>query len=168
MKGFTLVEMLIVVAILVFLTSFLVTSNKSGQEQIALFKEEARLIGVLNQAKSLTLEKKGEACGFGVNFPAAPNDGVRREFILFQDNPPVGKDCPGDGKYGGGSEKIKSFSLDARVFFVSPPSDSEVIFIAPYLETNLSSPFNIILETLDGKQAEVYVNPGGQVGAVTR
>lgn len=164
--GFTLVEMLIVVSVLVFLTAFLLSSNKSGQSQIALFREQTKLIGVLNQAKAMTLERTGGACGFGVYFPAAAEGESRRQYLLFQDNPSPTGGCPGDERYSGEIEKISSFTMDARISFTAPLPNTSIVFIAPYLETNLNGTADIVIQNLDGRRAAIFVTAGGQIGSL--
>lgn len=166
LSGFTLVEMLIVVSVLVFLTVFLLSSNKSGQSQIALFREQTKLIGVLNQAKAMTLERTGAACGFGVYFPAAPDGQSRHQYILFQDNPSPLGGCPGDKRYSGENEKISSFTMDARISFIAPLPNTSIVFSAPYLETNINGTINIIIQNLDGRRASLFVTAGGQIGSL--
>ncbi len=74
-QGFTLVEILIVISILGVLTSLLVATTRSSDKSIFLFTEQAKLIGVIARAKSLSIETFAEEniCGYGIHFRPSEN-----------------------------------------------------------------------------------------------
>lgn len=68
--GFTLIETLVVLGVLTLLTSMLVLYNRTGERQIVLLREKARLINTILRAKGLALNTVIEdepACGYGVH-----------------------------------------------------------------------------------------------------
>jgi len=69
-EGFTLVETLVVIGILMILTTTLIAYTRSSGKQITLYTEQAKLIGVLNRAKSLALQRNmaETVCAYGVRF----------------------------------------------------------------------------------------------------
>src|SRR3989344_5278916 len=70
-NGFTFIETLITMGILLMLTSILLLYNRSGEQQITLFKEKASVVGLILKAKSLslnTLITEEPICGYGVHF----------------------------------------------------------------------------------------------------
>jgi len=68
--GFTLVETLVVIGILMVLTTTLIAYTRSSGKQIVLYTEQAKLIGILNRAKSLALQRNmaETVCAYGVRF----------------------------------------------------------------------------------------------------
>ena len=77
--GFTFIETLITMGILLMLTSILLLYNRSGERQIVLFKEKAGVVGLILKAKSLSLNTliiDEPICGYGVHFE-------NNSYILF-------------------------------------------------------------------------------------
>ena len=68
--GFTLVETLVVIGILMLLTTSLIAYTRSSGKQIVLYTEQAKLIGALNKAKSLALQRNmaESVCAYGIRF----------------------------------------------------------------------------------------------------
>jgi len=68
--GFTLVETLVVISIMMLLTTTLIAYTRSSGKQIALSTEQAKLIGMLNRAKSLALQRDTaeQFCAYGIRF----------------------------------------------------------------------------------------------------
>jgi len=70
--GFTVLEMLVVLGVTMFLSTIFVGYGANLKDQIAVFREEARLTQVLFKAKTYSIQarKTGEgaaACGYGVS-----------------------------------------------------------------------------------------------------
>ena len=88
--GFTLIEVMVVIAITLTLSSILLFYNRSNERQIVLFKERAVMLGTLNQAKALAIQKfldaESRSCAFGVHFWYDANGS--QQFVLFQDMKP--------------------------------------------------------------------------------
>jgi len=163
--GFTIIEMVIIFGILMIISATLITSLHTGEQQIALFKEQARIISVISRAKSLSVATFGEKsvpvpCGYGVHFEA-PN------FLIFED---LADNCQNaDNKYSSMPNEIyESFQLDPRVVFDTvgltdidfiPPNPT--IVITPIPENGEAI---IILKTANGiNQATIRVNGAGQI-----
>jgi prepilin-type N-terminal cleavage/methylation domain-containing protein len=69
-RGFTLIEMLTVIGVLMALTSLLVLYNRSGERQLVLLREKVRFINAFMRAKNLALSTVIEnepACGYGLH-----------------------------------------------------------------------------------------------------
>ena len=80
-KALTLIETLEVLSILILMTSMLVLYNRTGERQILLLREKARLIGAIFRAKSLALNTfidDDPACGYGVHI-------TDRGYFIFRD-----------------------------------------------------------------------------------
>ena len=71
-SGFTLIELITIIGVLGLLTSIMIVFGRSSGKQIVLFREQAKVIGVLAQAKSLAIQAKiaaeGTPCAYGVSF----------------------------------------------------------------------------------------------------
>ena len=168
MRGLTLIEIVVVLGISMLLTSMLIVFNRSGERQIVLYTDQARVVGVLNRVKSLTLKTYktgGNVCAFGVHFEEP------RKFIIFKDVS-SSDDCDGvdnDWKYNGDSEKIEEFSLNSRLKFINLADDNmhDVLFIPPYLEVKYPTTITIKINDDIGLEAQIEIGVGGQVSALS-
>jgi prepilin-type N-terminal cleavage/methylation domain-containing protein len=162
--GFTLIEMIIVMAIVAIISVIFVGSSQDNRRGIALITERAKVVGVLQRAKSFALERKEGACAFGVHFQKPGT------MIIFGDlSENEGRCEEGDfnKKYDSG-EGIENISLDEHVKFLElpysdlyPRGDSyDFVFIPPYLETERWGTIKISNE-LD--ETCVEVGSGGQI-----
>lgn len=80
--GFTLIELMVTIGLTVILTSMLVLYNRTGERQLSLFAERAKILGVITQAKALSVQTLAEAnspCGYGVYINPAS-----KEYLLFR------------------------------------------------------------------------------------
>lgn len=191
--GFTLLETIIVIAITVALSAIAFTYNRSTERQIVLFKDQAILVGLLNRAKALALEKfnqNADACAFGVY--VNKNAGAR-EFVFFQDlKPPSEPQCKkNDGSYVSNmrydgvlsKETMQRFALDNRLKFGgvtdrggADHNQANILFIPPELVVTSTDgvgsesaprilfPLTIVLQTNDGAlSAALSIGEGGQI-----
>lgn len=131
-----MVEMMIVIAILGLMTSIFIPASRRGERRLVLAKEQAFLVGVINRARNLAVQKiqRGNRtiCGWGVYVDVAQN-----RYALFADAAPGAvpgnADCDqSDSRYSQG-EATEWFTLDTRVQFqpTAPPDATNVLFIAP-------------------------------------
>ncbi|MFH1192861.1 MAG: type II secretion system protein [Candidatus Jorgensenbacteria bacterium] len=172
-RGFTLMEVVIVLGITAFLSALLLTYNRSSDSLIVLSVERAKVVGFLNRAKAFALErnlaKGGEnVCAFGVNF-----DKSRGTMKLFRAAPSAGTNCAngfGTALGNTGTATIETEELDKRVEFqsftcdVSPCVTSyDVVFVPPYLET--VNPGSVVLGIVGrlGDTAAIEVGAGGTI-----
>ena len=175
-KGFTLVEVMISISIAMVISTMLLSYNRSSEKQIVLFREQAALVGFLNRAKTLAVEKFNEdplACAFGLYFPASEP----KKFILFQDLQAEGSEpifgCRDDEghlktnhSYDVG-EELESYTIDNRLNFKDVPSDLAILFVPPELSVVSSAPLPVAIkiETLDGASSALITV--GEVGQIT-
>ncbi len=115
--GFTLVEMLVTVSLIVIFTTAAVSYNRNTSSQIALFREQGKLINSIYKVRSLaisTYNRTGDLrsvpCGYGIHF--ATED----KLIIFKDLPDL------DGKCVVYGDNNNSFKFDGDN---SNPSASE-------------------------------------------
>jgi len=177
-RGTSLIEILVVVAISVMLSSLAITYSKLGQRQISLYVETQKIGEMVFRAKTLALATYNDpgtpSCGYGFDI-----DYTTRLYSLFRYNPsPVPPNCSianinPDFRYPIAQTEI----LNRDVVFDASKEDTlySVLFVPPeprVFMSNSSSglisappvPFTIYLKTLDGSaRAAVTVSPAGQV-----
>jgi len=127
--GFTMIELLVVMAIMGLLTSLVITYSRTGERQIVLFKDQASLISLLIKARSLSVGTLGEVvapCGYGVNFNESGS------VIIFKDSSPGNdpKCLDADNVYNSGEEKVEEFILNPALKF-DELDLADIVFIPP-------------------------------------
>lgn len=170
-KGFTLVEILISIGIVALLSSAMIAYNRVGGRQIILFKEQAKVLGVLSRAKTLSISTFGEiavSCGWGVHFEAP------KTFLIFKDLAASGDCSLADKKYSGTDELFESFDLDSGVEFDSSLTTlSDIVFVPPYFSVVINSDSvqdfaAVVIKTIDGgSSATIKVNSAGQISIIS-
>lgn len=137
-SSFTLVEVLVVVAITTFLAGMVLTYSSTGRGQVALYVESAKLAQVALRAKSLaisTYNNPDTPCAYGMRIDA-PN----RSYSLFSYRPAScsviltgGIDTtPAD--QAGPYREIETFTLQNEVSFKDLPGEPAleyVLFVPP-------------------------------------
>lgn len=183
-QGFTLIEVLVVLGIMSLLTGVLVIYSRTGERQILMFREQAKIINVILRAKNLALNTyiaEGSPCAYGVHF-----DPILKEIRIFRDLDANGQtdDCdstdPGlkpDNVYtpSGSSPNPEDLDppivekLDPGLTFVEPIGVTDVVFIPPNPDTVITpdpAPANegiIEIAAPDGSSKRIKINNFGQV-----
>lgn len=160
-KGFTLVEILVVMAIIAVVSASLILYSRTGERQIILFRDQAGIIAALSRAKSLSVATFGQAgvpCGYGVHFEAP------RKFLLFKD---LASDCSAaDHVYSGPNELFGSFELNQSLNFGNLTL-TDIVFIPPnpkVVITPLGDEAIINIKTVDGgSSSTIKVTSAGQI-----
>lgn len=164
-RGFTFIEILVVISIMTLLSSLLILYSRTGENQLILFREQARVISILNRAKSLSVQTFNvpePACAFGVNFSQMENS-----FLIFRD---LATDCR-DANYtytADSDELFEKYQLDSKIKF-GELTLTDVVFIPPDPKTLIDKDPNkieatISLQTLDASVSlEVMINNAGQI-----
>lgn len=154
--GFTLVEMAITATIMIMASSMLIVFSQGSGNRITLSTEQAKIAGVLNRAKSLTLQRYrmegGSACGFAFRF----NDPLATYAIA-----PVYR-SEDSGECTEIQEDMEVFELNRNVMFENGFSDV-IIFESPYLTTKNPTTIEIALRKSPEDTAGVEVTAGGAV-----
>ena len=173
--GFTLIEILVVVGIMMMLSVIVLGYNRSTDSTLRLFRDQAIVIGVLNRAKALAIEKFDApgACGFGIHLSAAS-----QTFLLFGDsNTNPGNDCYAGGYQGNilyesGEEIEIPFEIDSRFAFSlydaggTSVSEFDIVFIPPDPIATSTVQFPLTIQINDGAASasvRVSVTAGGQI-----
>lgn len=128
-KGFTLVEIIIVIGVITLLSTMAILYSHTGEQQITLFQEQVKILNVLSRAKSLsinTFARPDIPCGFGVHFDETDNS-----FRIFRETA-AEIDCS-DADFqraDNGSEDLEAFNLNPAISFDNLTVD-DVIFFPP-------------------------------------
>jgi prepilin-type N-terminal cleavage/methylation domain-containing protein len=170
-RGFSVIEMLVTMSILVVLSSFLILYNRTGEAQILLLREQAHLISTVIRAKSLALNTLIEdvpACGYGVHIEVSTGVAVSRYFI-YRDK---AINCrTSDRIYAAASDEIVGdgvVTLPPQVVF-GEVGVRDIMFVPPDPQVFLDgsqalTEADIVMMSVDGKtKATVTVNNAGQI-----
>jgi len=166
--GYTLIELIVVVGIVMLLLGVGVGYTQKGGKQIVLFRDHAKLTQEILRARSFATQKlrpgQQTICGYGISI-----DVGNSQYTLFKDLP-GGGGCPGNGAIDNG-EVVETFTLDKAVGFLEPnhptfvfsPRDGFVYFGTRRAEPG-EDPVFIPLELKGaGQQLTLTVNYIGQV-----
>ncbi|MDO8430216.1 MAG: prepilin-type N-terminal cleavage/methylation domain-containing protein [bacterium] len=141
--GYTLIEILVVFTILTLMSGILLTYNRTGERQILLFREQAKIISLILRAKSFALGayiQAGAPCGYGVHF-----DRPAKEVRIFKDSPSNGsglsQDCSNPNKAEGPDYQYNPVTenLDPPImeklgvdFVIGEPMElNDIVFLPP-------------------------------------
>jgi len=162
--GFTLLEMLVIIFILVIITSLSLTFSRRGAINMTLNSEKLKLLNnlyfVKNQAQGAFSEKEGEfPCAYGIKFYPTQN-----RYIIFKD---LSSDCEtSDYQYSGSDEFMEEYKIDPKISIKSVSFDT-LVFIPPQSKVKIFPDQEqgvIVLETLDKKtETSLKVNKAGQI-----
>jgi prepilin-type N-terminal cleavage/methylation domain-containing protein len=124
-RGFSLVELIVVVGVTALLAGVLVSYNSQGRSQVALSVERAKIAQVIGRARSLAIStylQNPTDCGFGVQF----NIGPARNYSLVQFNNATCSDL------SGGTVTVReTFRLDPALDFGSGASQIGLLVFVP-------------------------------------
>jgi prepilin-type N-terminal cleavage/methylation domain-containing protein len=182
-KGFTLAEVLIVIAIILFLFPMVLTHYHAGDRQFSLYRSAHDLAQDLRSAQEMAMTGKTTPVQFGQNFPAGGYglyfEDYKNSYILFAD-------CDGDNEYDESGiaascaeassvpgesypEKIRELSLESGVIILSitPSSPLTILFFPPIpvitIKPQPSSNEAVITLMLEGKSKVVTINTLGLI-----
>lgn len=184
-KGFSLIELIIVIAISVMVSAIAITYSHVGQNQVSLSVEAAKISQFILQAKDLaiaTYTGGAASCGFGVTF-----DYAAQTYSLFRYAPNGAPPCPTlASRVSVAAGEMKKYAdqswqtpISKGVQFQTVAGDvlQTVIFYPPAPTTLMSrngaggvflaptQTSKVYLVSADGGDtAVISVNPGGQIG----
>lgn len=170
-KGFTLIEILVVLTILSFLTSILILYSRGGEGQILLFREQSKLVSDILRAKSLaiqTFQTQEKVCGYGIHFETAPYN----NYVIFKEIKGADPDNPcgaNNRRYDAGEEFEPTTNLEDYGINLDQATVSDVFFVPPdpkiYFDSIVAAgEARITLMASDGASSvAIIIGPGGQV-----
>lgn len=177
-RGFTLIEMLVIISVTIILSAILIGYSREAGRQLLLVNNQAKLVSLIARAKSLSTStflqdplpagpSDPKTCGYGAHLA-----GVSGEIFIFRD---MAVDCSlSDNKYTSSDTRLAGelnvFKLDAKVVqFASDNTFNDIIFIPPDPTIVINSDVSvqeavISIETKDGfGKVVVKVNNAGRI-----
>jgi len=181
--GFTLIELMIVISIILFLSPMVITNYNAGERRFSLERSAHGLAQDLRDAEEMALTGEETPASFDKSFPAG---GYGLYFEANQDSYVLFADCDGDGSYDASGvasscssassapgesypEKIKEFSMESGVVIsdLYPSTPLAVLFFPPQPIITLNPiPGNmeaVITLELDGRTKTVSINTAGLI-----
>lgn len=188
-SGFTLAEILAILGIVGLLMTLIITYSRTGERQIILFRDEAKVVSAIVRAKTLSVYTYGQSgvpCGYGIHFQAPDTYLIFKDLATHPDcsdadhaySGTVGLNCTDPTNSG---ELVQCFSLDPALKFTSfsngfngskcPTSCLDVLFIPPNPDVLIKGPLppgtyeaDIILSLLDNsKSVVIKTTTSGQI-----
>jgi prepilin-type N-terminal cleavage/methylation domain-containing protein len=166
--GYTIIELLVVVAITALLASFVFTFGKGGRQQIALMVERAKIAQVIFRARSLaisTYNQPSPPCAYGVHFDYGGGTYTLNSYLFSP--------CSGITNVTGISTPLETYTLGTGLVYGTAGSSplSDVLFFPPdpatLVFTNAgvtSTDASVYLSTTDGTgAANIDVTSAGEV-----
>jgi prepilin-type N-terminal cleavage/methylation domain-containing protein len=138
-SGFSLIEILIVIAITGVLLTMILAYSQSSNNRIAIYVDRAKVVSVLERARSLALQKyagDGFVCAYGVNWEN--NSRVYRIYSVSSSTAP----CV-DYNYTGNNSNVR----EIQSFLLHPSNKfsggGSVYFVPPYFTTSSNATITI-------------------------
>ncbi|OGM94253.1 hypothetical protein A2524_01100 [Candidatus Wolfebacteria bacterium RIFOXYD12_FULL_48_21] len=173
MRGFTLIETLVVMSLVLILISIAAMYNRNAGRQVLVAREHAKVLTTFVRARSagLTIPKTDPSveriCAYGVHV-----DSAARTIILFKD---LGEPLPGscvsaNHIYDGDSEALERSVLDATVNMAAT-NIQDVVFIPPSGEVIITNEGGTVVQSAtvtvagveSGLSRGVKINTFGQI-----
>lgn len=170
-KGFTLVEVLVVIGITTLLSGVILSYTSSSRDQVALYVEEAKLAQTISRAKSLAIATYGHLpapCGYGVRVYYGSNS-----YELFSYGADISCSELPSPLIEDDMVEVVTYKLPPNVRFRPHAQDAAgtIFFLPPDPTTSIwqegfnatSTDAKIYLTTSQGTAAVVAVRSSGQI-----
>ncbi|MBI2454432.1 MAG: hypothetical protein HYV54_02595 [Parcubacteria group bacterium] len=167
--GFTIVELVVIIGIIGFMSAFVILGQNQGSDQRKLILEVRRLAQDIRKAQNFATSSTTQDCGAQGGIKVVPFG-----IILYTDAPDryllVG-DCDGDKTYDAGEPIVSSYTFNVSEISNLIPSDNPMqIFFAPpnpdiYINGSVSA--NGTITVCGSKRSSlcqnIYITGGGAV-----
>jgi prepilin-type N-terminal cleavage/methylation domain-containing protein len=174
-KGFTLIEVLVVVAMTAILSGIVLTYNSSGRHQLILMIESSKLAQFIAKSKSYAISTYAQTpapCGYGMHIDYTTAD----RYIFFSYSAADCQTITFIDTTSAGYRELSSVSLPPQLKFLSISGGIEavrdILFVPPEPATLIWTgdpatrvdSADIILSSVDGlTERRVSVNSAGQI-----
>jgi len=133
-KGFTLIELIVVISIIVLITALTLPNYRAGDKLLALQRATHKLSQDLRRAQEMAISAKefeGEVSAYGIYL----NEDQPTKYILFAD-------IDGDQEYSGLNEQVEEITLETNIeireFYPIHQSSLHIVFSPPDPSTTFS------------------------------
>jgi prepilin-type N-terminal cleavage/methylation domain-containing protein len=165
-KGYTLVEILVVLAMTTLLASYLLIYNRRTREETALLIEKTKISQVILRAKALaisTYSQTTSTCAWGVHF-----DYGNGTYSIASYTAPSCSNIP---NISGLASSTETYALDRNIVYSSGNLATDILFIPPDPVTLIwtapsatSTSAYIKITSPDGAASStIFVTSAGQV-----
>ncbi|MDP3764283.1 MAG: prepilin-type N-terminal cleavage/methylation domain-containing protein [bacterium] len=137
-SGFTLIELIIIIGIVGFLSAMVITGGNKGADQRKIILETRRLAEEIRKVQNMALSSIAQDCG------VLGNKVVPSGIILstaLPDRYRLVADCDENKAYNAGSDILLSTVIlsASQISLVSPASPLEIFFIPPLPVTAINT-----------------------------
>ncbi|MGC9049136.1 MAG: hypothetical protein ACP5IX_02885 [Patescibacteria group bacterium] len=163
--AFTIIEIIIVILIIGFLTTLTLANYRTGQRVGGLITETQKIVGVFKQAQNMALTGYGSIrtdCGYGIYFIS------NTSYRLFID-----KSSPCNYQWDEGTdEAIQDFTLAANIILSYPAGCQYLVFKPPSAEVCCCCALNCnfsgekiftVQQTEENRYLYIRVNSAGKI-----
>jgi len=184
-RAFTLIELLVTVSLIIIFTATAVGYNRKIDQQIALFREQGRVINEVYKVRSLAITTYNRAdnsqvpCGYGIHIPQDAQGTSR--MLVIKEPASVTQDCTS-------FDSFLPLYDDQSVFDEQNKKVEEVVFSGVTIQANVSDilfvppdpkvyafgqtagtlfPVVITIQTQAGFGSIISINEFGQITTTT-
>jgi prepilin-type N-terminal cleavage/methylation domain-containing protein len=163
-KGFTLLEITVVVSIIILLSTIFIANYRGGEKQFALQRSAHKLVQDLRRAQEMAMSSQRTSSEFGSETVPQGGYGISfkkdlNSYILFAD-------CDGDGKFDETGEALscqkatKVTPFPEKIKELSLEEGIKITKLLPSLENSLSITFL-------PPDPKVIITPSGSSASIT-
>jgi prepilin-type N-terminal cleavage/methylation domain-containing protein len=170
MKGFTIIEMIVVTLIIGLIASLSIANYHAGERISNLLVEGQKLVTILKQIQNMALtgyrletEQRPE-CGYGIKF-------LNNSYFTFIEN-----SSPCDYSYSNDDILLQNFTLSSGISLYYPNDCQNLVFKPPYgevccccpLDCSFSSDKQITLwQSVENRSLYIRINSIGKISVDT-
>lgn len=137
-SGFTIIELLTVIAIILFLSAMVFANYRAGNNELSLELAANNVAADIRKAQEMGLSAPGvpgladqRIGGYGIYFTSAA--GSNKSYSIFADNNPL------NGKFDPGDKVLQTISLDANYYIALVDTNAvSILFIPPEPSTKIA------------------------------
>lgn len=170
-KGFTLIEMLVVLAIIVIITGVVIFNIGADRQNSALLRSAQKFSLDLRRAQSFALSSKvfktsGVPCGWGAHFNGVGSN----SYVIFADLA-VNQNCSDRDfmRAANGNEDFETINLESGIMVNGLSSGlSDIVFTPPDPTVNFTPgqiSASIVLINKDGATRTININKTGFISS---
>ena len=151
MKSFTLIEVLVVIAVIFIVVALVVVSYRPSEKNLDLNSSTEKIINALMVAQNKTLASEG-ASQYGVYFDLAP---VPHQYILFKGGNYASRDTSFD--------QINKVPESVEIYNLNLGGGAEIVFNRIIGDTSQAGDLSLRLVSDASKTKTIYIENSGKI-----